>query len=119
MKYSADQDTWHGELGDVLYELEEAGELAVGAKYYKGATIVPKLSYFFRVDDFLDRLDEALFDEYGHIGDDLSLWNVLDPKAIRSLDVFVKEWLDEHCVLPIFLVGNIEECFVTEEDLLK
>lgn len=119
MKYSADQNTWHDELGDVLCELEQDGELAVGAKYYKGAAVVPKLSHLFCVDDFLYRLDEVLFDEYGHLSDALSLWDELDPKAIRSLDVFVKAWLDEHCVLPIFLVESVEECFVTEEDLLK
>lgn len=102
MKYSADQDTWHDELCDVLYELEEAGELAVGARYYKGAAVVPKLSYFFNVDQFLDRLDEALCDAYGDVNDDLSLWNDLDPEAVKSLDAFVKTWLDENCILPIF-----------------
>lgn len=117
MKYSPDQINWYDDVYDVFDVLALYDSLSVGVKYYKGVEITPKASAYVNVNDILNRLDETFFDECGDIAEDVSIILSLSDRQIKEFELLVKTWLDDNCVVPIFLVKDIQECFVTEADL--
>ena len=117
MKYSPDQITWYDDVYDVFDVLALYDSLSVGVKYYKGVEITPKASAYFNVEDFLNRFDEIFFDECGHVVEDASIIDSLSERQVKEFELLIKTWLDDNCVVPIFLVKDIQECFVTEADL--
>lgn len=64
--------------------------------------------------DIIDMLSERAYDNLGECAEDFP--NV-SKEAIKELNDFLKDWIRKHDSTPYYIVKNVEEIILTQEDI--
>jgi len=109
--------------GDTVYSTDgevfnyDRVDLDVGETYYKGTVVEIRpesLVHEWAVDDIVERMEEALFEEVGEIAEgNLSL----SEDKSKELHRIIVEFMKNNCSVSCYKVENITEHTVTEADL--
>lgn len=114
--YSANgSDNWSESFDDVLYEMEEAGILHVGATYYTGTPVSPNPSEFFDANKLLEQVEEIAFDEYG---DCTEGFGDVTKEQLAELEKLVGDWLDKNLVANFYTVKDVSAHKIRAEHLV-
>lgn len=109
-----DEGGWTEEFSDVLYQLEECGELVVGANYYVADAITSNASDFFKLDALIDQLSDTAGDIVGECAEDFP---ELSEEKWIELESLIKDWLDKNVPITFYTAENIKQYQVTEADI--
>lgn len=112
--WSADEENFnHNCLQDLL---DSNDELKVGDVVYVGLAKHPEPGQICDADDIIDRMSDNAWDIGGEYAED---YPDVTKEAHQELDDFIKQWIMKHCPPNFYLVVNVREHVLTEEDLKR
>lgn len=121
VRYSInDEDYDHESVGDVLDELDSIGDLTVGRVYYEANVRQLKASDFsclFCINEFLERLDDDLYEDVGEVSD--CDFSSVPQEAKDELSALLCAWIDKHVNVGKYwkIAGKPRELQVTADDI--
>lgn len=121
VRYSINDENYdHESVGDVLDELDTIGDLTVGRVYYEANVRELKASDFswcFRIDEFLKRMDDDLYENVGEVSD--CDFSSVPQEAKDELSALLCAWIDKHVVVGRYwkVDGKPRALQVTADDI--
>jgi hypothetical protein len=100
---------------DSMEEVISDQGLLAGDTIYFGEQRTPK-SVWIDADEVIERIQEAAYEECGEWAED---YPKVDDQAKAELDALLTAWQEKYCTPSFYLVHNIQEYVVTEEDVIS
>ena len=111
--WSIDEEGFnYSDLGDLIDNNRD--ELTVGQKVWFGDAVPPKYKHLCDADDIIEMMGERAYDYVSEHADNFP--NV-SKEAIDELDLLLLGWQEKHCPITFYIVENIKEYIITDEDL--
>lgn len=111
--YSLNDEDYTDDLYQLFEELDDDGELKVGATYYVATKEHPEPSSFFDVDFFLETANERAWDSCGEIAEDYAKY--IKEEATKELKEFISNWADKNAPCHWYMAKNAKKLTVTQE----
>lgn len=97
-----------------LQNLINEHELTTGDMYTKYDLVQNPASYYFSIDDMIDRMGEQADEE---VGEHACGFPDLSDDEKSELNTIISNWLDQRVIVDFFTAVNPQKCLITAEDM--